>query len=175
MRRISRDEIYHKHYSEFLTEYESLGHMVWVSDNYRSGSAIGSWKGSRTLAHAASASKGLGVRTAVGTDSRKFGFILPFAPQSLGFRAQTQNLGWFLTDAVRLNRDSFLTTFRIRVQNYNGILRTCYSDQDSTNLSWCQILQGCFSNFGYIKTIGLSRKYSGSTQTGRRLHFISLR
>ena len=61
IRRVSRDENYLQLYSEFLTEYESLGHTVRVPDNSRSGSAIGGWEGSRTLAHAASISGGLGV------------------------------------------------------------------------------------------------------------------
>ena len=59
IRRISRDENYHQLYSGFLTEYESLGHMV--PDNSCSRSAIGGREGGRTLAHAALASGGLGV------------------------------------------------------------------------------------------------------------------
>ena len=58
---ITRDENYHQLYSEFLTEYGSLGHMVRVPDNSRSGSAIGGREGGRTLAHAASSVGGLGV------------------------------------------------------------------------------------------------------------------
>ena len=61
IRRISRDEIYHQLYSDFLTEYESLGYMVRVPHNSRNGSAIGGREGGRTLTHAASASGGLGV------------------------------------------------------------------------------------------------------------------
>ena len=61
IRRISRDEYYHKLYSEFLKEHESLDHMIRVPDNSRSGSAIGGQEDGRTLAHAAPASGGLRV------------------------------------------------------------------------------------------------------------------
>ena len=61
IRRISRDANYHQLYSDFLTEYESLGHMIRVPDNSRSGPAIGGREGGKTLAHAASASGGLRV------------------------------------------------------------------------------------------------------------------
>ena len=47
-------------YSEFLTEYENLGHMVRVPDISRCGSAIGGRGGGKTLAHAVSASGGSG-------------------------------------------------------------------------------------------------------------------
>ena len=80
IRRIPRHENYHQLYSEFLTEYESLGHMVRVPDNSRSGSAIGGREGGRTLAYAASASGGLGVpheRSSAQTRINSASYYLP--------------------------------------------------------------------------------------------------
>ena len=65
---------------EFLTEFESLGHMVRVPDNSRSGSAIGGREGGRTLAHAASASGGLRVpheRSSAQTRINSASYYLP--------------------------------------------------------------------------------------------------
>ena len=80
IRRISRDENYHQLYSEFLTKYDSLGHMIRVSDNSRSVSAIGGREGGRTLAHAASVPGGLGVpheRSSVQTRVNSASYYLP--------------------------------------------------------------------------------------------------
>ena len=80
VRRLARDDNYHQLYSEFLTEYESLGHMVRVPDNSRSGSAIGGREGGRTLAHAASASGGLGMpheRSSAQTRINSASYYLP--------------------------------------------------------------------------------------------------
>ena len=97
IRRISRDENYHQLYSEFLTECESLGHIIRVPDNFHSGSAIGGRESGRTLAHAAPASGRLGVpheRSSVQTRVNSASYGITFrATGCLSRGVKLQNFG----------------------------------------------------------------------------------